>query len=95
MGTYYAVVNHKRKQKIDLWQIRPHVSIKIRGICHPDSFTGAIALYASYWIWDMEPIALAGDSCFGGPYDTYEDITEEVIKQYNQSYGTNYAFVKD
>ena len=90
MGVYFKVACDEAKECIDPGSIND-LGVKAGSIAHPEHPFGPVVVYATLHRWHS-PIRLANDSHDDPGYYDYLDVTEEVLREYNQTYNTHFRF---
>ena len=80
MGTYYTILNHTKRQKLDPGQIGGG-NIKASGIAHGDA--GRILAFAMINDWIGDHVVVQGDWGDDDPGAGYEDVTEQIVRKFN------------
>lgn len=93
MGVYYKIACDEAKECIDPGSING-LGIKARAIAAPDHPFGAVVMFAMLTRWE-HPIRLVDDCTEDPGYFDYKDVTEEVLKEYNERYKTELQFTGD
>lgn len=76
MGVYWAFANHDRKEII----YPPSPSYKWPDLLDHKDFM-RLCLVAMKDKWDSEKCGMVHDLHMGGPWETYTDITQDIIDQ--------------
>lgn len=85
MGVYYKIACDEVKESIEPGDIND-LGIKLNAISAPDHPFGAVCVFAMARRWACRPCRIV-DDCGDDPgYFDYADVTEEVIKAYNEVY---------
>lgn len=90
MGTYYQVACDQHKERIDPGDIN-NKGIKAHAIAHPNHEFGPVVIFAMLRRWNA-PIRLADDTREDEGYFDYKNVTQQVIADYNEVYGTSLEY---
>lgn len=90
MGIYYKIACDEVKECIDPGHIND-LGIKAGAIAAPDHPFGSVVVFAMVMRWD-HPVRLVNDSGDDPAYFEYTDVTEDVLKEYNERYKTELKF---
>lgn len=86
MGTYYKIACDEVRESIDPGDIN-NLGVKLGSIAHPEHPFGPVAVFAMAWRWSGKACQIVPD---GGDddeaYYAYQDVTAEVVKDYNAHY---------
>ena len=93
MGTYYQIACDELKERIDPGSIN-NLGVKAKKIAHSEHQFGSVVVFALLTRWKGKNIRLV-DDCGNDPgYFEYKEVTEDVLKEYNEVYGTEYKFTE-
>lgn len=90
MGVYYKVVCDERKERISPGDI-DGLGNKSGAISHPRHPFGSVIVFAMLHRW-RAAVRLVNDSEEDPSYLEYEDVTESVLREYNEQHKTEYKF---
>lgn len=84
MGTYYTIVNHTKRERIDTNRIVV-ADYKFNGSAY--GRPGQLMAYAMHARWRGDHVAVMGDG--GGTIDNedtfeYADVTAELVEEFNR-----------
>jgi len=91
MAIYYQVVCDEAKEGIYPGFIN-NLGVKSGSIAHPEHPIGNILMFAMLYRWSGSTVRLANDLEEDLGFFEYEDVTEQVLAEYNKSYNTNIKF---
>jgi hypothetical protein len=94
MGVYYKIACDKRKERIDPGEI-DNLGNKSGAIAHPDHPFGMVVIFALTTRWARESIRLVDDLAGDPGYYDYEDVTKDILAEYNEIYNTSLIFTGD
>jgi hypothetical protein len=90
MGVYYQVGCEEAKEVIDPGQI-DDLGCKIKAIASPDHPFGSVVIFAMARRWCGKTAEVIAD--YDEKFDVgFTNVTEEVLKEYNEYYQTNLRF---
>jgi hypothetical protein len=90
MGVYYKAACDEAKEQIDPGHIND-LGVKAGSIAHPEHPFGPVVIFAMLYRWKA-PVRIANDTADDDGYFVYADVTEEVLKAYNERYKTQLMF---
>lgn len=90
MGVYYQVACDKHKERIDPGEI-DDLGIKEGPIAHPEHPFGPVVVFAMLHRWQAS-VRLVNDSSDDPGFFEYENVTEEVLRKYNEYYKAEFKF---
>lgn len=92
MGIYYKVACDDLKESICPGNIND-LGIKSGAIANPNHPFGAVVIFAMTYRWSRKKVRLITDTGYGeDEYYTYTDVTEQILNEYNEMYGTLLRF---
>lgn len=89
MGVYYKAACDELREKIDPGKIND-LGVKASAIAHPDHPFGSVVVFAMLGRWSGHATRLANDTEDDEGYFGYQDVTKQVVQDYNERYGTEY-----
>ena len=91
MGIYYQIACDELEERIDPGSIN-NLGVKAKNIANPKHPFGQVVVFVLLTRWEGKSVRLV-DDCEDDPgYFEYKDVTEDVLKEYNEVYGTEYKF---
>ncbi len=91
MGLYYQLVCDELKERIDPGNIND-LGIKASAIAAPEHPLGSVAVFAMLKRWGDKPVRLVNDESDDPAYWEYQNVTKNVLQDYNACYDTNLQF---
>lgn len=91
MGTYYKAACDELSESIDPGEI-DNLGIKANAIANPAHPLGPFIVYAMLNRWHGKKVRIVNDAGDDDGYFRYENVTEDVLEDYNKNYGTSYKF---
>jgi hypothetical protein len=91
MGVYYQVACDEDRERIDPGSIND-LGIKVGAIAHPNHPFGSVVVFAMSHRWHGKPTRIVDDLGSDPGYFDYNEVTEEVVKEYNEYYKTSLKF---
>jgi len=90
MGAYYKAACDEAKEQINPGHI-DDLGIKAKSIAHPNHPFGQVVIFAMLHRWKAS-VRIANDTGDDDGYFDYADVTDEVLKAYNEHYKTQLRF---
>ncbi len=91
MSAYYQIVCDELKERIDPGEINDR-GVKEFAIAHPEHPFGQIVVFAMLRRWKGKTVRIVDDRGNDPAYYDYSDVTESVLREYNDRYGSGHKF---